>query len=57
MGEDTVGVLTTHAGLAADEVDALIAGGAAYVAAAPEATLRRPYIDDAEALGIRRMDA
>jgi benzylsuccinate CoA-transferase BbsF subunit len=55
MGEDTVEVLTRHAGLAADEVDTLVAAGAAFTAARPDETLRRPYIDDAEVLGVRRV--
>jgi len=50
MGEDTVDVLTGRAGMSADAVDALIESGAAYVDAAPELKLRRPYLDDAEVL-------
>jgi benzylsuccinate CoA-transferase BbsF subunit len=53
MGQDTVEVLTGHAGLAPADVDALLASGAAFTSAAPEHTLRRPYIDYAEILGLR----
>jgi benzylsuccinate CoA-transferase BbsF subunit len=54
MGEDTVEVLTKRTGLSSDEVDNLLTTGAAFTAAAPEQTLRRPYIDYAEILGVRR---
>ena len=54
MGQDTVDVLTTQAGFPPDQVDALLASGAAFSEAAPEQTLRRPYIDYAEILGVRR---
>ena len=50
MGEDTVDVLTGRAGMSAEAVDALIESGAAFVDAAPELKLRRPYVDDAEVL-------
>jgi benzylsuccinate CoA-transferase BbsF subunit len=56
MGQDTVEVLTGRAGLAPDDVDALLASGAAFTAALPEQTLRRPYIDYAEILGVRRTE-
>jgi len=56
MGQDTVEVLTKRAGLSTDEVDALLASGVAFTEAAPEQTLRRPYIDYAEILGIHRTD-
>jgi benzylsuccinate CoA-transferase BbsF subunit len=52
MGEDTASVLVDKAGLSEAEVEALVASGAAYTAAEPEQTLRRPYIDYAEALGL-----
>jgi benzylsuccinate CoA-transferase BbsF subunit len=55
MGEDTVAVLTERAGLTPAEVDALVASGAAYTAADPDTTLRRPYIDYAEVLGLHRI--
>jgi benzylsuccinate CoA-transferase BbsF subunit len=54
MGEDTVEVLTGRAGLTAAEVDDLLACGAAFTAAQPEQTLRRPYADYAEILGLHR---
>jgi benzylsuccinate CoA-transferase BbsF subunit len=54
MGQDTVEVLTKRAGLSTDEVDALLASGVAFTEAAPEQTLRRPYIDYAEILGVHR---
>jgi benzylsuccinate CoA-transferase BbsF subunit len=54
MGQDTVEVLTRHAELAPADVEQLVASGAAFTAAEPERTLRRPYIDYAEALGLRR---
>jgi benzylsuccinate CoA-transferase BbsF subunit len=54
MGEDTVEVLTTRAGLSPAEVDSLLESGAAYTAAEPERTLRRPYTDYAEILTVRR---
>jgi len=53
MGEDTVEMLTKRAGLSSDDVDDLLTSGAAFTAAAPEQTLRRPYIDYAEILGVR----
>jgi hypothetical protein len=54
MGEDTVEVLMERAGLARADVDTLLASGAAFTEAAPEQTLRRPYIDYAEVIGLRR---
>jgi benzylsuccinate CoA-transferase BbsF subunit len=57
MGQDTVEVLTKRAGLSVDEVDALLASGVAFTEAAPEQTLRRPYIDYAEILGVHRTEA
>jgi len=56
MAQDTIEVLTKRAGLSVDEVDALIACGAAFTEAEPELTLRRPYIDYAEILGVHRTD-
>jgi benzylsuccinate CoA-transferase BbsF subunit len=50
MGEDTRQVLTERAGMSVADVDALVACGAAFTAADPEVTLRRPYVDDAERL-------
>ena len=50
MGEDTRQVLTERAGMSVADVDALLACGAAFTAADPEVTLRRPYVDDAERL-------
>jgi crotonobetainyl-CoA:carnitine CoA-transferase CaiB-like acyl-CoA transferase len=50
MGEDTVEVLTTRAGMSHDEVAALIDEGAAFTVASPEITARRPYIDYVEIL-------
>ena len=52
MGEDTRLILETWAGLAPTEVDALLASGAAFDAADPERTLRRPYVDEAAARGL-----
>ena len=40
------------AGMSSAEVDALIASGAAFTAADPDVTLRRPYVDDAAPLGL-----
>jgi benzylsuccinate CoA-transferase BbsF subunit len=57
MGQDTIEVLTERAGLTASDVDELIASGAAFTAADPERTFRRPYIDYAEILCVRRTDA
>lgn len=54
MGQDTVEVLTKRAGLAPEHVDALLACGVAFTEADPEHTLRRPYIDYAEILGMHR---
>jgi benzylsuccinate CoA-transferase BbsF subunit len=54
MGQDTIEVLTKRAGLAPEEIDALLASGAAFTEAEPEVTLRRPYIDYAEILGMHR---
>jgi crotonobetainyl-CoA:carnitine CoA-transferase CaiB-like acyl-CoA transferase len=56
MGEDTVELLTERAGLSRDDVDALLASGAAFTAGSPEQTCRRPYIDYAEILGMQRTD-
>ncbi|MEM9565977.1 MAG: CoA transferase [Actinomycetota bacterium] len=44
-GEHTVEVLTSVAGLAADDVEALVADGGAFVMEEPELTLDRPYED------------
>ena len=54
MGQDTLEVLTTFGGLAPTDVDGLVASGAAFTEAVPEQTLRRPYIDYAEILGVDR---
>ncbi len=54
MGEDTVEMLTKRGGFSTDDVDELLAAGTAFTAAAPEQTLRRPYADYAEILGVRR---
>jgi benzylsuccinate CoA-transferase BbsF subunit len=54
MGQDTVEVLEKFGGLSPADVDALIASGAAFTAAQPERTMRRPYTDYAEVLGVRR---
>jgi benzylsuccinate CoA-transferase BbsF subunit len=56
MGQDTVEVLTKRAGMSTDEVDALLACGVAFTEACPEQTLRRPYIDYAEILGVHRTE-
>ncbi len=52
MGEDTREVLTSWAGLSSAEVDELIASGAAFVDAERDLTLRRPYLDRADELGL-----
>jgi benzylsuccinate CoA-transferase BbsF subunit len=57
MGQDTVEMLTKRAGMSTDEVDALLACGVAFTEASPEHTLRRPYIDYAEILGVHRTEA
>jgi benzylsuccinate CoA-transferase BbsF subunit len=49
MGEDTREVLVERAGLSVEDVDALIASGAAFTEAEPATTLRRPYLDGDEA--------
>ena len=54
MAEDTVEVLTKRAGLAPNEIDALIVSGTAFTTTQPEQRLSRPYIDYADALGIHR---
>jgi hypothetical protein len=36
------------------EIDALMASGAAFVEAEPDQTVRRPYTDYIDVLGIRR---
>ena len=54
MGQDTIEVLTKRAGMSPEEIDALMACGAAFTEAEPEVTLRRPYIDYAEILGMHR---
>ena len=54
MGEDTRHVLETWAGLAPAEIDSLLASGAAFTAAVPEQSLRRPYTDEAAARGLPR---
>jgi benzylsuccinate CoA-transferase BbsF subunit len=53
MGEDTAEVLTRVGALAPADVDRLVATGAAFGPAAPEQTLRRPYIEYAHVLGVR----
>ncbi len=45
MGQDTASALAAHAGFDAAAVEALVASGAAFTAAEPELTLRRPYAD------------
>ena len=54
LGEDTVEVLRTRLGLSDDDVAALVASGAAFTAASPELTAKRPYIDYAEIIGAHR---
>ncbi len=54
MGEDTVSELAERAGLSGEAIDALLASGAAFTDAEPGTTLRRPYIDYAEIIGITR---
>ncbi len=44
-GEHTVEALTSVAGMAADDVDALVADSGAFVMDDPELTLQRPYED------------
>jgi benzylsuccinate CoA-transferase BbsF subunit len=56
MGEDTRDVLVEHAGLTPGDVDALVASGAAFTEAAPDVTLRRPYIDRVTASGFAARD-
>jgi crotonobetainyl-CoA:carnitine CoA-transferase CaiB-like acyl-CoA transferase len=53
LGEDTVEVLTTRGGLSTGDVDAMVAAGDAYTLAAPDVTLRRPYVDYVEIIGVR----
>jgi benzylsuccinate CoA-transferase BbsF subunit len=58
MGEDTESVLADRAGLSPEEIAALIESGAAFVDAAPQVKLRRPYMDDEAvlaALGVERL--
>jgi benzylsuccinate CoA-transferase BbsF subunit len=52
LGQDTVEVLTRHAGMSDQEVAALLQAGAAYDMAQADVTLRRPYVDYAAALGL-----
>jgi crotonobetainyl-CoA:carnitine CoA-transferase CaiB-like acyl-CoA transferase len=52
MGQDTVQILTERAGIAREKVDELLASGVAFTDSAPEQTLRRPYSDYAEILGV-----
>jgi hypothetical protein len=54
MGQDTMAVLGDCPGFEPGEVDALITDGAAFTAAEPDHTLRRPYIDYVEVLGVHR---
>jgi len=56
MAEDTRQVLVEWAGMPADEVEALIASGAAFTEDEPATTLRRPYVDDASALGLAPLE-
>ncbi len=53
LGQDTVDMLTRHAGLSVEEVAGLLETGAAYGVAHRDTTLRRPYVDYAPALGLR----
>jgi benzylsuccinate CoA-transferase BbsF subunit len=53
LGQDTVEILTRHAGLSETEVAGLFERGAAYDVAEGDNTLRRPYVDYAAALGLR----
>lgn len=53
MGQDTVEILTERAGLEPAQVAELLASGVAFTDSAPEHTLRRPYSDYAEILGVR----
>lgn len=46
MGEDTVEVLTGLGAMSPADVDALLECGAAFVDAAPDVKLHRPYFDD-----------
>jgi crotonobetainyl-CoA:carnitine CoA-transferase CaiB-like acyl-CoA transferase len=52
LGQDTVEMLTRHAGLSEEEVTGLLHRGAAYDVAGRDLTLRRPYVDYAPALGL-----
>lgn len=52
MAEDTRQVLVEWTGMTADEVEALIASGAAFTEDEGTTTLRRPYVDEAAALGL-----
>ncbi len=52
MGEDTREVLAEWTDLTSAEIDDLMACGAAFGAAAPDVTLRRPYTDTAAGLGV-----
>lgn len=54
MGEDTRRVLTERTNVTDAGLDALIESGAAFEAAQPEQTLRRPYTDMAQILDLRR---
>ncbi len=56
LGQDTVEMLTQHAGLSDEEVAGLLQSGAACDVAHRDITLRRPYIDYAPALGLRAPD-
>ena len=56
LGQDTAEMLTGHAGLRPEQVDALFDAGAAYDVAERDLGLRRPYTDYAIALGLRPPD-
>jgi benzylsuccinate CoA-transferase BbsF subunit len=55
MGQDTIEMLTKRAGFTMAEIDALLASGVAFVEAEPDQTVRRPYTDYIEILGIHRV--
>ena len=57
MGQDTIEMLSKRAGFSMADIDALLACGAAFVEAEPEQTVRRPYTDYIDVLGIRRAGA
>jgi crotonobetainyl-CoA:carnitine CoA-transferase CaiB-like acyl-CoA transferase len=54
LGEDTADVLTRLGGFSSEDVDAFCATGGVFGAAEPDRTLRRPYIDYVNILGVQR---